>query len=351
MRLDVVERLRNAKFTQLQALYPAPVRPLDFVPPQQYTKSPARIAKGLIGRCVLPILLQRTAAGYPACRLPGVTHLSLGYRFSSGYPERQLRRRLPSVRGRHILIPGCNHNSAEVREWLQTDAASVAMLDIVDNSQNFERVKPDLRRHYRPQLEFLHGSLESVPLADQSVDLIYSRAVLEHVGNLQSAAGEMARVLKPGGYCLHDFGPLYFTFGGDHTIPSYGFDHGYDHLLLDEDSYQARIRDDAYYAKLGTLTDHSRYWALQGIFSYLKPAEYLAIFQRHFEIPFCLARLSPEAIAFRQRQPTAWQDLLDAGLSEPDLLISDISLILRRPTTGVAAACNRAPYRGSSSIA
>lgn len=331
MRLDVINELKRAKSAQSQPLYPAPADPLEFAPPGQYRKSTARIAKALIGRCIFPFVLRQAAAGYPACRLPGVTHLTVGYRYSDGFAERQLRRFLPAVTGRRILIPGCHHNSREVREWLQTDAESVVMLDIVDNSRNFAQARDALVRHYRPRPEFVHGTLDRIPLADQSVDLIYSRAVLEHVGNLPRAAQEMARVLKPGGFCLHDFGPLYFAYGGDHTIPSYGFAHGFDHLLLDEQDYQARIRDGEFYAKLGTLADHSRYWALQGIFSYLKPAEYLAIFQRHFEIPFCMARLSPEAIAFRTRQAAAWQGLRDAGLDEADLLISDLSVVLRRP--------------------
>lgn len=42
-----------------------------------------------------------------------------------------------------------------------------------------------------------------LPLADRSVDLLVSRAVLEHVPDVAAAARQMARVVKPGGETLH----------------------------------------------------------------------------------------------------------------------------------------------------
>jgi ubiquinone/menaquinone biosynthesis C-methylase UbiE len=42
-----------------------------------------------------------------------------------------------------------------------------------------------------------------LPMPDKSVDLILSRALLEHVEGVPSAVRHMARVLKPGGVALH----------------------------------------------------------------------------------------------------------------------------------------------------
>ncbi len=42
-----------------------------------------------------------------------------------------------------------------------------------------------------------------LPLADNEVDLIVSRTLLEHVESLDGAAREMARVLRPGGRSIH----------------------------------------------------------------------------------------------------------------------------------------------------
>lgn len=48
-------------------------------------------------------------------------------------------------------------------------------------------------------LEFLQGDAHSLPFADSTFDLVYSRYLLEHVNRPIVALREMHRVLKPGG--------------------------------------------------------------------------------------------------------------------------------------------------------
>jgi ubiquinone/menaquinone biosynthesis C-methylase UbiE len=43
----------------------------------------------------------------------------------------------------------------------------------------------------------------SLPMSDASVDVVLSRALLEHVTDVPAAIQHMARVLKPGGVALH----------------------------------------------------------------------------------------------------------------------------------------------------
>ncbi len=54
---------------------------------------------------------------------------------------------------------------------------------------------------------------EHLPFEDGSVDLIVSRALLEHVDGVPDAARHMARVLKPGGRALHFIPARYSLFG------------------------------------------------------------------------------------------------------------------------------------------
>ncbi len=46
------------------------------------------------------------------------------------------------------------------------------------------------------------GSVENIPLENNSIDSIISTQVLEHVKNPQKVVSEFYRVLKSGGYCL-----------------------------------------------------------------------------------------------------------------------------------------------------
>ena len=51
-------------------------------------------------------------------------------------------------------------------------------------------------------LSLLKSDLQTISLRDNSVDVVISRSVLEHVKNPVTAYGEINRVLKPGGYFI-----------------------------------------------------------------------------------------------------------------------------------------------------
>ena len=52
------------------------------------------------------------------------------------------------------------------------------------------------------RVDVLEGVGEGIPLADHSVDVVYSRQVLHHVADLPALAREVRRVLRPGGVYL-----------------------------------------------------------------------------------------------------------------------------------------------------
>jgi ubiquinone/menaquinone biosynthesis C-methylase UbiE len=69
---------------------------------------------------------------------------------------------------------------------------------------------------------FVADVSETLPLPDSSVDLILSRALLEHVDGVPSAIANMARVLKAGGVALHmpqTRGHVEFPVVYDHCWP------------------------------------------------------------------------------------------------------------------------------------
>lgn len=53
-----------------------------------------------------------------------------------------------------------------------------------------------------PNIEFLTGDLERLPLADASIDAAVTVLVLHHIADLRAALAEIHRVLKPGGVAL-----------------------------------------------------------------------------------------------------------------------------------------------------
>lgn len=68
---------------------------------------------------------------------------------------------------------------------------------------------------------FRLGNLESLPVADASVDVITCSLALTHVAELTPAVAEMARVLRPGGWIvLSDIHPYAVMLGGAAIFPS-----------------------------------------------------------------------------------------------------------------------------------
>jgi ubiquinone/menaquinone biosynthesis C-methylase UbiE len=54
----------------------------------------------------------------------------------------------------------------------------------------------------RPEVTFIEGRAEDLPLSDRQFDLVYSVDVIHHVEDRDTAGREMARVLKPGGAAM-----------------------------------------------------------------------------------------------------------------------------------------------------
>ena len=66
--------------------------------------------------------------------------------------------------------------------------------------QNFTRLEENLGAE--PRAKLIRGSLLEIPLENESVDMVMSTQVIEHIEDHEKAAAELCRVLKPGGHAL-----------------------------------------------------------------------------------------------------------------------------------------------------
>jgi SAM-dependent methyltransferase len=53
-----------------------------------------------------------------------------------------------------------------------------------------------------PGVQLIRGSLLEIPLPDASVDLVMCTQVIEHIADHERVAGELVRILRPGGHAL-----------------------------------------------------------------------------------------------------------------------------------------------------
>lgn len=66
-------------------------------------------------------------------------------------------------------------------------------------------ISPGMLEHARRRgLSVREGSATQLPFEDESFDVVYSFKVLAHVGDIDQALAEMARVTRPGGHLVFD---------------------------------------------------------------------------------------------------------------------------------------------------
>jgi malonyl-CoA O-methyltransferase len=103
-----------------------------------------------------------------------------------------------------ILDAGCGTGRALKPLAKQFRKAELLALDIAPGMlQQAKRHKPWFRK-----LELLQGELESMPLADYRVDMIFSSLAMQWVNDLDRTLQECRRVLRGGGlFVFSSFGP------------------------------------------------------------------------------------------------------------------------------------------------
>ncbi|HEY5601826.1 MAG TPA: malonyl-ACP O-methyltransferase BioC [Gammaproteobacteria bacterium] len=102
-----------------------------------------------------------------------------------------------------ILDLGCGTGDLILRLSQSYKEARVIGLDFAEHMLGKARTKLTWRQKlFGKRPGFICGDAERLPLADQSVDLIFSNLTLQWCNNLAVAFSEFRRVLKPGGLLM-----------------------------------------------------------------------------------------------------------------------------------------------------
>ena len=101
----------------------------------------------------------------------------------------------PSSQQSRVVDLGCGSGYFTPRLTDKFKAAHTVAVDIATGM--LERA-----RETGVQADWVAGDAEQLPLADDSVDLLYSNLAVQWCENLQALSEEIARVLRPGGQAL-----------------------------------------------------------------------------------------------------------------------------------------------------
>lgn len=89
-----------------------------------------------------------------------------------------------------------------------------------------------------PAIEYRSMEADRLGYADNTFDIVYSIATLEHVPRPEAALNEITRVLKPGGYAYVQAAPLYHSPYGHHMF-AYFMDEPWIHLRKSKSEIRA----------------------------------------------------------------------------------------------------------------
>ena len=215
---------------------------------------------------------------------------------------------LAEVSGRTVLVLGVGR-ADEPADWARLAARHVVGTDL----QPSGTWSADA-----PRVSFLCTDGAHLALSADSVGVVTSRSVLEHVLDLDGFLDESARVLTRDGIFHAVFGPLWHTFGGSHVAAL-----GYDHLLLDGEAVLAKAR------AVGHGWEH---WLELDLFNRLRLDDYLAAIERRFIVERLVIADSREGRRFRAEHPDEWKRLRTAH-AERDLLVRLVSVAARPRST------------------
>lgn len=114
-------------------------------------------------------------------------------------PPEDILNLLPIHKKSHILDVGAGSGYLTIPAAKQTDGTVYAldmdsrMLNVIGSKAKTEDIK---------NIQLTQGSIDSIPLADDSVDIVLASLILHEVGPLAPAIMQMSRVIKTEGYFL-----------------------------------------------------------------------------------------------------------------------------------------------------
>jgi len=120
-----------------------------------------------------------------------------------------------------MLDAGAGSGEMSLRALREGHANSIVGLEPMP--ENFKRLKENY--HTTPGTEAIQGSLDRIPLDSASFDAVLTTQVFEHIEDHESAADEVSRVIKPGGYLIFSVPHPPEIFPNDgHVRPGYTVD-------------------------------------------------------------------------------------------------------------------------------
>jgi SAM-dependent methyltransferase len=164
-------------------------------------------------------------------------------------------------------------------------------------------------------------------------DIIVSNTVLEHLRNMSESFSHLTAVLENPGWFAAMWGPMWYSYSGDHIAAELGFEKGYEHVLLPADAYLSFYKShprNTEYVKNAIPT-----WLELGLHNFARYRDYIFEIKKCFgDVQWLVWSVSSEAWRWRKTYSRQWQTLLQKNpqIQPLDLLVNNAGVLARRNT-------------------
>lgn len=254
----------------------------------------------------------------------GITEIFLGYRGTDYQALRKKVNQIKAIKNSTVLIIGIG-TGRDLESWLKYEPKKIIAVDYFNYSRAWKMRKEQFKNKYKTEINFLQADVTDLKLIqDNSIDIIGSDAVFEHINKFSEAIQELTRVLNTNGILYSNFGPLWHAWGGDHISGTDDFKNAYNHIRLNEKDYQEYLDS---FGEFSHSEHDGRTWIKNNLFSYLKPKEYLAILDRNKLIrKYTSCVIDSRSLKYRAMYPDVFS-VLARKFEENTLLISGMTII------------------------
>jgi SAM-dependent methyltransferase len=231
------------------------------------------------------------------------------------------------IRDSIILILGVGTGN-DIESWLIYKPKKIICVDLFSYQNAWDELSHNFSKKYTTEIVFHQGLIEHMPFLDSdSIDIVASDAVFEHLQNLNDCLIEIKRVLKKGGVLYSTFGPLWYCYGGDHISGNDDIKNGFNHLILNKKEYLSYLDS---FGEYNHDENDGRTWIKNNLFSYLKTSEYLELLQKHdLKKKHLTLILEPKVFVFKRDNNSIFNELSNSHSIE-NLFISGVSIIYEK---------------------
>jgi len=232
------------------------------------------------------------------------------------YRRRNLNK-IHNIKGKSIFIFGAG-DGKEALSYFNYKPKKIVITDFFNYDKEWVKIikQGDL---LGIKVEAYQCDIADLNSINEKFDVVSSEATLEHLNNFNRCISNLVGILKKGGVFYSTFGPVWYSWGGDHISGRNDLQNGLNHLILDKKKYRNYIES--------FTNDDQILWTNNNMFSYLETNQYFEVFKNlKLKLKYCSLIIDKRVLnPFRIKKVKTILERKKLNLS--NLLVSGITVI------------------------